>query len=65
MDELYKSLKAINKKVIKREIPDERRADDKSLRNLEKGIAARITENEAMLNRSMTNATKEVQNENN
>lgn len=57
---LYKSLKAVNKKVIKQKIPDERKADDKSLRDLEKGIAARIAENEAMLNRSMTNATKEA-----
>ena len=56
---LYKSLRATNKKVIIREIPEERRANDESLKDLEKGIAARIAENEAMLNRSMVNATKE------
>ena len=59
MDALYKSLRATNKKVIMREIPAERRASGESLRNLEKGIAARIAENEAMLNRSMANAIKE------
>lgn len=56
---LYKSLRATNKKVIIREIPEERRANDESLKDLEKGIAARIAENEVMLNRSMVNATKE------
>ena len=33
---LYKSLKAVNKEVIKHKIPNERKADNKSLKDLEK-----------------------------